>query len=340
LDIDLISGHDLLVEIDQRYQSSPESKARQMFQNNFNDMMAFLAVAEERSFTRAANRLGVAQSTLSAAMKRLEERLGLRLLNRTTRSVTPTEPGARLLAALHPRISELDEEISALMEYREKPAGIVRITLSSHALDWCVWSRLEPVLRQFPDLRVEFSTDTAFVDIVSEGFDAGVRLGESIEKDMIAVRISPDWRLVAVASPSYFARHSPPEHPRDLLQHTCIPMRHSRHGGIPAWEFSKDGEDVRVRAEGQLVFGASAALLDAVRDGYGVAYLPEDMVVDRIAKGEFRQVLDDWSPRFEGYFLYFPSRRQALPAFRVVVDALRCGGGGAPPGFERSRPAR
>jgi DNA-binding transcriptional LysR family regulator len=298
-----------------------------MIQNNFNDMLVFLAVSEERSFTRAAARLGVAQSTLSAAMKRLEDRLGLRLLNRTTRSVTPTEIGARLLEALSPRMAALDNELAALMEYRDHPSGTVRLTLSSHALDWCVWPKLKPVLGNYPDLRVEFSTDTAFRDIVSEGFDAGVRLGESIEKDMIAVRVSPDWRLVAVAAPSYLERRGTPQHPRDLMLHDCITMRHSLHGSIPAWEFSKGEEDVRVRVSGQLVFGASISMLDAIRSGHGIGYLPEDLVQDMVATGDLLQVLDDWSPYFPGYFIYFPSRRQTLPAFRVIVDALYHKGG-------------
>lgn len=294
-----------------------------MLQNNFNDMMVFLAVAEERSFTRAAARLGVAQSTLSAAMRRLEERLGLRLLNRTTRSVTPTEVGARLLSALSPRISALDEELAALMEFRDHPSGTVRLTLSSHALDWCVWPKLKPILSKYPDMRVEFSIDTAFRDIVSDGFDAGVRLGESVEKDMIAVRISPDWRLVAVAAPTYLEWKGIPKHPRDLMHHNCITMRHSPHGSISAWEFARDGEEVRIRVGGQLVFGASVSLLDAAEDGYGIAYLPEDMVQDRIECGALRQVLDAWSPHFPGYFLYFPSRRQTPAAFRVIVETLR-----------------
>ena len=203
------------------------------------------------------------------------------------------------------------------------PYWSVRVTLSTHALDWCVWPKLKSILSNYPDLRVEFSVDTAFRNIVEEGFDAGIRIGESVEKDMIAVRIGPDWRLVAVAAPSYFAWRGVPEHPRDLMHHDCITMRHSLHSSIHAWEFSRGNEKVAVRVNGQLVFGASASLLDAVRSGYGIAYLPEDLVQEMVATGALRQVLDDWSPLFQGYFIYFPSRRQTLPAFRVIVDALR-----------------
>lgn len=294
-----------------------------MQRQDLNDMLFFMAVAEERSFTRAAARLGTSQSSLSHTIKRLEERLGLRLLSRTTRSVSPTEAGERLLRSLAPRIQDIESEVDALMAFRDKPSGAVRITLSDHALQWVVWPRLKPMLLDYPDIHVEFDINNGFRNIVEERFDAGVRLGESVDKDMIAVRISPDWRLVVVASPAYLARHATPQMPQDLVGHNCINHRQVTSGGLYAWEFARDGRELRVRVEGQLTFNSTLAMIDAAISGLGVAYLPESQVTRHIASGRLVQVFDDWSPMFDGYFLYYPSRRQNSPAFAVVMNALR-----------------
>ncbi len=294
-----------------------------MEKTDFNQLTWFRIVAEEKSFTKAAARIGVAQSTLSYAIKQLETGMGIRLLTRTTRSVSTTPAGERLLQTIAPRMAEIEEEIAALTALRDKPSGTVRLTLSDHALESVVWPKLRPVLRDYPDISVELILDSTFRNIVEEGFDAGVRLGESVEKDMIAVRIGPDWRLVAVASPAYLAEHRAPDHPQDLVGHSCINMRHETAGGLYAWEFEKDGQELRVRVSGQLTFNNSYAMIDAAVNGYGVAYVPEDIVAWQIASGTLVQILDDWSPFFDGYFLYYPSRRQNLPAFKVIVDALR-----------------
>lgn len=294
-----------------------------MKREDLNDMLWFLAVAEERSFTKAAAKLGTSQSTISHTIKKLEARMGLRLLTRTTRSVVPTEAGERLIRSLAPRIEELETEIDELMEIRDKPTGSVRITLSDHALESVVWPKLRPVLKQYPDIKVELNSDNGFRNIVEEKFDAGVRLGESLDKDMIAVRIGPDWGLVAVASPDYLEKRAAPETPRDLVAHDCINHRQARAGGLYVWEFEKDGGEVRVRVDGQLTFNTSYAMIDAAVSGYGIAYVPESLVLDEIASGQLVQVLDDWTPLFPGYYLYYPSRRQNSPAFKVVVDALK-----------------
>lgn len=297
-----------------------------MQRQDLNDMLWFMAVAEERSFTRAAARLGTSQSSLSHTIKRLEERLGFRLLSRTTRSVSATEAGERLLRSLAPRIRDIESEVDALMAFRDKPSGAVRITLSDHALQWVVWPRLKPMLLEYPDIHVEFDINNGFRNIVEERCDAGVRLGESVDKDMIAVRISPDWRLVAVASPDYLARHGTPQVPQDLLAHNCINHRQVSSGGLYAWEFAKDGRELRVRVEGQLTFNSSAAMIDAAISGLGLAYIPESGVAAHIASGRLVQVLDEWSPMFDGYFLYYPSRRQNSPAFALVMNTLRSAG--------------
>jgi DNA-binding transcriptional LysR family regulator len=292
---------------------------------DFNDLLWFLAVAEERSFTKAAAKLGITQSTLSHTIKRLETRMGIRLLTRTTRSVAPTEAGERLRQSLAPRVAEIEAEIAALMEFRDKPAGSIRITLSDHALNSVVWPKLRPVLNTYPDIKLELSIDNGLRNIVEDGFDAGIRLGESVEKDMIAIRVGPDWRMVAVASPSYFAAHPVPEHPQDLIAHNCINMRQATAGGLYAWEFGKSGQDLRVRVDGQLTFNTSYAMIDAALNGHGIAFLPEDLVDRHIASGDLILVLNDWSPKFAGYYIYYPSSRQNLPAFKVIVDALRYG---------------
>jgi DNA-binding transcriptional LysR family regulator len=294
-----------------------------MAREQFNDLLWFLAVAEERSFTKAAAKLGIAQSTLSHTIKRLETQMGIRLLTRTTRNVAPTEAGERLRQSLAPRVAEIEAAIAALMEFREKPAGRIRITLSDHSLNGVVWPKLRPVLSEYPDIKVEFSLDSGFRNIVQEGFDAGVRLGESVEKDMIAVRIGPDWRLVAVASPGYLASRAVPQHPTELIGHICINMRQATAGGLYAWEFARDGEELRVRVDGQLTFNNSYAMIDAALNGYGIAYVPEDIVALHVRSSDLALLLDKWSPKFAGYYIYYPSRRQNLPAFKVVVDALR-----------------
>lgn len=290
---------------------------------DFNQLTWFQAVAEERSFTKAAARLGVAQSTLSHAIKQLETRMGIRLLTRTTRNVATTAAGERLLQTIAPRMGEIEHEIAALTALRDKPSGSIRLTLSDHALETVVWPKLKHVLRDYPDISVELLLDSTFRNIVEEGYDAGVRLGESVEKDMIAVRIGPDWRLVAAASPNYFAEHGRPEHPRDLVRHRCINMRRETSGTLYAWEFEKDGQALRVRVDGQLTFNNSYAMIDAAVSGFGIAYVPESIVQTQLASGTLEQVLDDWSPLFDGYFLYYPSRRQNLLAFQILVDALR-----------------
>ena len=294
-----------------------------MERTDFNQLTWFQAVAEERSFTKAAARLGVAQSTLSHAIKQLEARMGIRLLTRTTRNVATTAAGERLLQTISPRMSEIEEEIAALTALRDKPSGSIRLTLSDHALDTVVWPKLKPVLRAYPDISIELCLDSTFRNIVEEGYDAGVRLGESVEKDMIAVRIGPDWRLVAVASPDYLAAQGRPEHPQDLIRHRCINMRHETAGALYTWEFEKDGKALRVRVDGQLTFNNSYAMLDAAVSGFGIAYVPESIVQSSLASGALEQILDEWSPPFDGYFLYYPSRRQNLLAFQIIVDALR-----------------
>lgn len=294
-----------------------------MRKTDYNDLVWFQAVAELRSFTKAAARIGVAQSTLSHTIRQLEARMGFPLLTRNTRNVALTTAGERLLRTITPRLAEIEEEIADLMALRETPSGSIRLTLSDHALESTVWPKLKPVLAAYPDISIEFSIDSSFRNIVEEGFDAGVRLGESIEKDMIAVRIGPDWRLVAVASPGYFASRGMPEHPRDLIRHNCINMRHITAGGLYAWEFEKDGQPLRVRVDGQLTFNNSYAMIDAAMAGLGIAYVPEDIVAAQMKAGTLVQALDDWSPFFEGYYLYYPQRRQNLPVFKILTDALR-----------------
>ncbi|MHB9435270.1 LysR family transcriptional regulator [Mesorhizobium sp. P15089B] len=287
------------------------------------DLLWFVAVARERSFTRAAAKLGTSQSTLSSTIKELEARLGVRLLTRTTRSVSPTEAGERLFQSLVPRFEEIESDLASLVAFRDKPSGTVRITLSDHALQTTVWPKLQPLLNDNPDVRVELYSDNGMKNIVEERFDAGVRLGESIDRDMIAVRIGPDWRLVAVASPDYFSRHPVPTAPQDLVDHDCINMRQATFGGLYAWEFARDGRDLRVRVEGQLTFNSSIPMIEAATSGFGIAYVPENLVSHHIAEGRLRLVLDDWSPPFAGYHLYYPSRRQLSPAMAVIIDALR-----------------
>jgi DNA-binding transcriptional LysR family regulator len=294
-----------------------------MPRQNVNDLLAFLAVARERSFTKAAAQLGVSQSALSHTIRGLEERLGVRLLARTTRSVAPTEAGERLLRGVGPRFDEIDAELAALSELREKPAGTVRITAGEHPADAILWPALQKLLPDYPDIRVEIVIDYGLSDIVTERYDAGVRLGEQVARDMIAVRIGPDMRMAVVGAPSYFARRKQPRTPQDLTAHDCINLRLPTYGGLYAWEFEKGGRELKVRVEGQLVFNNIALRVNAALAGLGLAYLPEDQVQTHLADGRLVRVLDDWCPHFSGYHLYYPSRRQPTPAFALLVDALR-----------------
>jgi DNA-binding transcriptional LysR family regulator len=287
------------------------------------DLTAFLTVGEEKSFTRAAARLGTSQSALSHTVRRLETRLGVRLLTRTTRSVAATEAGERLLAALGPAIDDIQAVLAALSEFREKPAGSFRITAGQHAIDTILWPALAKLLKDYPDIKVELNAESALTDIVAERFDAGVRLGEQVEKDMVAVRIGPDARMIVVAAPSCFANRPPPATPRDLTRYPCINLRLPTYGGFYVWEFEKDGEEIRVRVDGQLAFNGVPQILAAALDGYGLAYLPADACRKLIAEGRLVQALDDWCPPFPGYHLYYPSRRQPTPAFTVILEALR-----------------
>ncbi|MET2827099.1 LysR family transcriptional regulator [Mesorhizobium shangrilense] len=294
-----------------------------MPRDNLNELTAFLAVAREESFTRAAARLGVSQSALSHTVRALEERLGLRLLTRTTRSVSPTEAGERLLRTVGPRLDEIETELAALSALREKPAGTIRITAGEHAADAVLWPAIAGLLPDYPDIRIEIIVDYGLTDIVAERYDAGVRLGEQVARDMIAVRIGPDMRMAVVGSPAYFARRPKPRMPQDLTAHNCINLRLPTYGGLYAWEFEKAGRELKVRVEGQLVFNTAALRMNAVLAGLGLAYLPEDQVRTHLASGELVRVLSDWCTPFPGYHLYYPSRRQATPAFSLLVDALR-----------------
>jgi DNA-binding transcriptional LysR family regulator len=294
-----------------------------MPRDNLNDVIAFLAVAREQSFTKAAAKLGVSQSALSLTIRALEERLGLRLLSRTTRSVAATEAGQRLLRTVGPRFDEISTELAALSELREKPAGTIRITAGEHAAEAVLWPALARLLPDYPDINVEICIDYGLTDIVAEHFDAGIRLGEQVAKDMIAVRIGPDMRMAVVGAPSYFARSARPKKPQDLTAHDCINLRLPTHGGLYVWEFEKGGRELKVRVEGQLVFNNIALRLNAALSGLGLAYLPEDTVQAYIADARLIRVLGDWCPSFSGYHIYYPSRRQHAPAFAVLLDALR-----------------
>lgn len=294
-----------------------------MRHNDLTDIAAFLAVARERSFTKAAARLGVSQSALSHTIRGLEERLGLRLLTRTTRSVAPTAAGERLIERVGPRLEAIDAELSALSEMRDKPAGKVRINVGDHAVRSVLWPVLRRLLPEYPDIQVEVMVDQGLSDIVAEGYDAGIRLGESLEKDMIAIPISPEMQLRVVGAPSYFARHPKPLVPQDLQQHNCINRRLITQGGLYAWEFEKDGRALKVRVDGQLTLNRESTIIDAALDGLGLAIVMEDGIGEHLAAGRLVTVLDDWSLPFPGYYLYYPSRRQPSPAFTVVAEALR-----------------
>jgi DNA-binding transcriptional LysR family regulator len=294
-----------------------------MLRQDISDLLAFLAVARERSFTKAAAKLGVSQSALSHTIREMETRLRLRLLTRTTRSVSPTEAGERLLRTVGPHLDQIDTELTALNKFRDKPAGTIRITAGEHAAETILWPAIAKLLPNYPDVSVEVTIDYGLTDIVAERYDAGVRLGEQVGKDMIAVRIGPDMRMAVVAAPSYFKTRRRPKTPEDLTSHACINLRLPTYGGLYAWEFEKNGRELKVRVEGQLVFNNIVLRLNAALAGLGLAYLPEDMVKMHFAKRRLVRVLADWCPPFSGYHLYYPSRRQHTPAFTLLVDALR-----------------
>ncbi len=294
-----------------------------MRRGHLDDLVAFLAVAREQSFTKAAARIGVSQSALSHTMRALEARLGVRLLTRTTRRVAPTAAGERLLATLGPRFEEIEAELAAIGELSEKPAGTIRISATEHAADTILLPKLGKLLRDYPDIKIEIAIDYGLADIVAQRFDAGVRSGEQVAKDMIAVRIGPDRSLAVVGAPSYFRKRPEPKRPQDLIQHNCINLRLPTHGGLFAWEFQKGGRDIKVRVDGQFIFNTTAQMLSAALAGYGLACVPEGMVEPHIAKGRLKRVLADWCPPFSGYHLWYPSRRQSSAAFALVVDALR-----------------
>ncbi|ROO36805.1 MULTISPECIES: LysR family transcriptional regulator [unclassified Pseudomonas] len=297
-----------------------------MTTERYDQLAIFAAVARERSFTRAAAKLGLSQPALSRAMRQLEQRLGVRLLSRTTRSVAPTEAGEHLLRVVAPRFEEIDNEMAMLSEYRDKPAGKLRITAGEHSAIKVLQPALARLLPDHPDLSIEIIVDYGFVDIVAQGFDAGVRLGPQVAKDMIAMRIAADMRMAVVGSPAYFARHAKPLIPDDLTAHNCINLRMPTHGGLYVWEFEKDGQELNVRVEGQLVFNTIAMRLEAALAGLGLAFMPEDLVQDAVAQGRLIRVLEDWCEPFSGYHLYYPSRRQNSPAFTLLREALRYDG--------------
>ncbi|NYT73776.1 LysR family transcriptional regulator [Halomonas sp. QX-2] len=287
------------------------------------DLQAFLAIAQDQSFTKAAARIGITPSALSHRMKALEERLGLRLLTRTTRNVAPTEAGERLIQSLTPLFDQIAMEVEALGELRDKPAGTIRISCTDDQIELCLRPRLAEFLENYPDVTIELYVDYGFTNVVRERFDAGIRLGEAISQDMIAIPLGPDMRLVVVGSPDYFKRYSEPETPYDLTNHACVDIRHRPDGAIYAWEFAKDGKEFTVKGQGQLVFNSTVHVLNAAVEGIGLAYVPEDLAEPYLADGRLRKVLTDWSPYFSGFHLYYPNRRQSSPAFSAFVEAFK-----------------
>ena len=294
-----------------------------MLRENVNDLLAFLSVAREKSFTKAAAQLGVSQSALSHKIRALEARLGIRLLTRTTRSVSPTEAGERLYQAIGPRFEEIAAELAAVSELRTKPAGTIRISATENASSTILLPKLAPLLKDYPDITVEIVIDYGLTDIAAQGYDAGVRSGEQVAKDMIAVRIGPDMGMAVVGAPSYFEQRAEPKTPQALTEHNCINLRLPSHGGFYAWEFEKGDRELAVRVEGQLVFNSAGQILEGALTGSGLAYLPESLVEPYLAAGRLKRVLADWCPPYSGYHLFCPSRRQHSAAFAVVVDALR-----------------
>jgi len=287
------------------------------------DLAAFLAVARERNFTRAAAQLGVSPSALSQTMRALEERLGVRLLTRTTRSVAPTEAGENLVATIGPHLEEIEQSLAALSQLRDKPAGTIRLTAVDHAAETILWPALAEFLAEYPDIRIDLIVDNTLRDIVSERFDAGIRMGERVARDMIAVRIGPEIRMAAVGTPSYFEKHGKPKTPQDLAHHSCINMRFATLGNVYAWEFEKGSREVNVKVEGQLTVNDIAVIKQAALNGVGIGFMPEDIAQPDIDAGKLVRVLADWTPPFPGYYLYYPSRRQQSAAFSLLVEALR-----------------
>jgi DNA-binding transcriptional LysR family regulator len=294
-----------------------------MQRTNLNDLVAFLTVARERSFTKAAAKLGISQSSLSHLIRDLETRLGIRLLTRTTRSVSPTEAGERLLHTVGPRLDEVETELASLSDLRDVPSGTIRITSTDYGTDTILWPKLVPLLRKYPEIKVEVITDYGLTDIVAQRYDAGVRPGEQVAKDMIAVRIGPDIRMAVVGAPSYLKKRPELKKPQDLVQHQCINLRLPTHGGLYAWEFEKGDRELKVRVEGQLTFNGTAQMLNAALAGFGLAYVPEDLAQPLLAKQRLHRVLEEWCQPYAGYHLYYPSRRQPSAAFTLLVDALR-----------------
>lgn len=294
-----------------------------MAMNDFSEMVALITVARERSFTRAAVELGVTPSALSHKIRRFEERLGLRLLSRTTRSVAPTEIGEQLISAIGPYFEGIESELEALGAMRDRPAGKVRITCTDHVIDRLFLPKLPQFLAEYPEIELELNTDYGFTDIVSERFDAGVRIGESISKDMIAMRIGPDWRFAVVGSPAYLETHNHPDVPADLTRHSCINMRLPTQGSLYAWDFEKNGRQLSVRVDGRLTFNSLGPMLGAVLNGLGLGYMPEDLVRPHIENGSLQEVLRDWSPTLQGYHLYYPSRRNPSAAFTKFLETFR-----------------
>ncbi|EKJ94917.1 regulatory protein [Bradyrhizobium lupini HPC(L)] len=294
-----------------------------MTRQNVNDLIAFLAVARERSFTKAAARLGVSQSALSHTVRQLETRLGVRLLTRTTRAVAPTEAGERLLDRIGPHFDQIEIEIDALNELKEKPAGTIRIVAPDYAISHVLWPKVKAFAPTYPDIKVELLLDNGLSDIVTERYDAGVRMGEQLAKDMISARIGPDFRFAVVGAKSYFERRSIPQRPQDLTQHNCINYRFPSSGTLYVWEFEESGREIKVRVDGQLVFNNIFHVLDAALAGHGLGYVPEEIALPHLAAGRLDRVLEDWSPYWDGYHLYYPSRRQSSPAFVALVEALR-----------------
>ena len=294
-----------------------------MQRGNLDDLLAFLAVGRERSFTKAAAKLGMSQSSLSHIIRELESRLGVRLLTRTTRSVAPTQAGERLLQNIGPRFEEIDAELAAVRDLRDKPAGTIRITSTEYAADAILLPKLAKLLPAYPAIKIEIVVDYGLSNIVAEGYDAGVRSGEQVAQDMIAVRIGPDLRMAVVGAPSYFRKRPEPKKPQDLIGHNCINLRLPTHGGLYSWEFEKGGRELKVRVEGQMTFNGAAQMLNAALAGYGLAYIPEGMVEPHLAKGRLKRVLGDWCQPYSGYHLFYPSRRQSSAAFTLLVDALR-----------------
>ena len=294
-----------------------------MARDNINDILVFLAVARERSFTRAAAKLGMTQSALSHTVRALEERLGVRLLTRTTRSVSPTEAGERLMQNVAPRLEEIEAEIAAVSDLGDKPAGTIRITAIDHVIDSVLWPRLAPILPQYPDLHVEMSSDYRIVDIAAERYDIGVRHGDQVDKDMIAVRLTPDVQMMIVAAPAYFEWHTVPATAQELMKHNCINLRLASSGGLYAWELRHAGRDLEVQVRGQTVFTNVYHMLNAALSGVGITYLPESLVGPYVRSGRLVSVMPDWCAAFPGLHAYYPSRRQASRALALVIDAIR-----------------